>query len=1119
MANIEAAAPRAGAKSKARIFISYSRRDAAFADRLDAALRARGFDPLIDRTEIYAFEDWWQRIQALIVKADTFVFVISPEAIGSEICKREIDFAISLNKRLAPVVCRATDDGLVPEALARVNFVFFTDEAAFEVRADQLAEALCTDIEWIRKHTELGEHSQRWSHAGRPGPRGLLLRSPVLEEAERWIASRPVNAPPPTEATREFIASSRRAANQRRNILTASLGSGLALALTLAALAYGALYIAELQRNDALIAQSQFLARDSHAATEAGDATLGALLALAGLPRSIREPDRPFVTKAQDALAYAFANLGERRVIKAGPESIWYGINLRPITSCQRILIPDGKEIRIIHSGTGEEMGRLRGHEAAISSTSMSSDCKLILSLSPEDKSVRLWDAISQVPSIVIRSDGPGLLFAAFSPDATKVVTTADYSARIWDSDTGEILFDLGLHEARIYSAEFSSDGKRLVTRPLGKPARLWNAETGALVAELNLPLAFFSHDGKRIVAVAPTDKKAAQLIDATDGAVIAELNGHTDWIGGAMFSADDHRILTTSGDKTARVWSAENGQPISVLSGHDQYVGPSEFSPDGKTIATSSPDGTARLWNSDTGASIAVLKGHQQRVWGVHFSPDGKRVLTTGEDVTVRTWDVQSGAAIAVLRGHVRSAETPLVYASFSADGRQIWTMSPDRTARQWSVTPASQLAEDRGANASAALSSDGARLVTWYQSDGIDAAHLWDAMTGQLVANLVHTKGLTNAAFAPDGSRLATTSLDGNARIWDAKSGDLIATFRHPRGEESMATAVYSPDGKQLATASHDGTERIWDLASGAVVSVLRGHPATTDYIAFSADGKRVLTLSRDSRDKTVRIWNVADGRENAVLRGHTDKVWDAKFVAGDSRIVTRSYDDTTRLWDAKTGTEIALVRGVGGVDPIAITARGEQFITLTTEGTKVLDATTGELVRVFGKDLASSSSFSPDGTKLVTVTYSVTILWNSATGALEHILRGGAFSSAVFFPDSKRLLTVGQSLEIWDVETGVKLARLDKPNPNIRSASLSKDGGRILLIDYYTAVWLLWLPRCQTLIEMARGALPRGLTAVDRATYFLDKRASSAAIEWYAAARAWFSHILPHAGESCQ
>src|ERR1700691_4872656 len=90
---------------KARIFISYSRKDMAFADRLEAGLKARGFETLIDRTEFYAFEDWWQRIQALIGKADTIVFVLSPDAVASDICTKEVVFAASLSNRFAPVVC------------------------------------------------------------------------------------------------------------------------------------------------------------------------------------------------------------------------------------------------------------------------------------------------------------------------------------------------------------------------------------------------------------------------------------------------------------------------------------------------------------------------------------------------------------------------------------------------------------------------------------------------------------------------------------------------------------------------------------------------------------------------------------------------------------------------------------------------------------------------------------------------------------------------------------------------------------------------------------------------------------------------------------------------------
>ena len=146
-------------KSKAKIFISYSRKDMAFADRLETALKARGFEPLMDRTEIYAFEDWWKRIEALIAKADTVVFVLSPDAVASEIALKEVTHAASLNKRFAPIVCRRVEDRAIPEPLQRINFIFFDDPAHFEESADRLAEALQADIGWIRQHTNTAKRS------------------------------------------------------------------------------------------------------------------------------------------------------------------------------------------------------------------------------------------------------------------------------------------------------------------------------------------------------------------------------------------------------------------------------------------------------------------------------------------------------------------------------------------------------------------------------------------------------------------------------------------------------------------------------------------------------------------------------------------------------------------------------------------------------------------------------------------------------------------------------------------------------------------------------------------------------------------------------------------------
>jgi tetratricopeptide (TPR) repeat protein len=252
MASEVAGADRAGEAPKTKVFISYSRKNMAFADRFEAALEERGFEPLIDRTEIYAFEDWWKRIQALIAQADTVVFVLSPDSVGSDVCAKEVAYAASLNKRFAPIVFQRVEDKLVPEALARLNFIFFDDTAKFDDSLTRLCEALATDIGWIRKHTEFGEAARHWTAGGRPN--GLLLRSPLLEEAERWIASRPPNAPAPTEETQIFVTESRRGATRRRNILTGSLAAGLIVALALAGLAYWQRGIAVEERQHAVTA-------------------------------------------------------------------------------------------------------------------------------------------------------------------------------------------------------------------------------------------------------------------------------------------------------------------------------------------------------------------------------------------------------------------------------------------------------------------------------------------------------------------------------------------------------------------------------------------------------------------------------------------------------------------------------------------------------------------------------------------------------------------------------------------------------------------------------------------------------------------------------------------------
>jgi hypothetical protein len=235
------ATPPAAASTRARLFLSYSRKDAALVDRLAAALAAQGYEALLDRTNIAAGEEWKARLAELIARADTVVVLLSPDWLASPVCAWEAE-AERRGKRLLPALVRAVDDARVPAALAKLNWSKLDPGEGFERGATALADALATDLPWVREHTRIGEAADAWTARGRPA--ALLLRGQRLAEAERWLADRPADVGLPTEAHRAFVAASRRGATRRQRF---AVGGAVAVALVAGSLAL----LAEVNRRDA----------------------------------------------------------------------------------------------------------------------------------------------------------------------------------------------------------------------------------------------------------------------------------------------------------------------------------------------------------------------------------------------------------------------------------------------------------------------------------------------------------------------------------------------------------------------------------------------------------------------------------------------------------------------------------------------------------------------------------------------------------------------------------------------------------------------------------------------------------------------------------------------------
>src|ERR1700685_472099 len=108
--HVPAVSVAAAGGNRAKVFVSYSRTDSAFAQMLVGALVDRGFDAFLDKTDIAPGEPWKERLAGLIATADTVVFVVSPASIASTICAWELEEGLRLGKRIIPVVAHRIAD-------------------------------------------------------------------------------------------------------------------------------------------------------------------------------------------------------------------------------------------------------------------------------------------------------------------------------------------------------------------------------------------------------------------------------------------------------------------------------------------------------------------------------------------------------------------------------------------------------------------------------------------------------------------------------------------------------------------------------------------------------------------------------------------------------------------------------------------------------------------------------------------------------------------------------------------------------------------------------------------------------------------------------------------------
>jgi WD40 repeat protein len=444
---------------------------------------------------------------------------------------------------------------------------------------------------------------------------------------------------------------------------------------------------------------------------------------------------------------------------------------------------------------------------------------------------LRLWD-VATGKRLHDLGDQKTLVYrAAFSPDA-KVLATGGRGTpvRLWSIATGKELRALPAQGLVVSSFAFSPDSQTLAMTSgisqdsLEQRLLLWKmADADAKPRSLVPPpgigwIQQFSPDGKTLVWRSDT---SCVLLDLATGKDRHDWAAHRGGVCSLAYSSNGKLIATGGGDGTVRLWDAVTDRPLWSAVGHWYYVTGVAFSPDGKTLVSySQSDEPAVLWDVATGTKKATLDNANDslpRVSAAVFSADGQRVIICSNSAKWSLWETASGKLDRQFTPHNYSTTAMAV----SPDGRLV-ASGGQQYVSVYDLAAGKALYHFRTKGELIALAfSPGGHALAALQNH--DEVILWEMPTGQERARFA-TKRVVyggNIVFSPDSRLLAAASNEpewnrhNQLRVWDLATGEQLGPF--PGHRAGVTQVAFSPDGSRLATASVDGTVLIRQLNGG--------------------------------------------------------------------------------------------------------------------------------------------------------------------------------------------------------------------------------------------------------------------------------------------------------------